>query len=71
VTKRQVIIEAKLPSRGANSYRDHASMKPFHGEAADPAAVDALLANVAQQTSFQLKRERRVVPTWVFTEIAK
>jgi hypothetical protein len=67
VAKRQVIIETKLPSRGANSYRDHASMQPLHGEVADPAAVDALLANVGKQTSFQLKRERRVVPTWVFT----
>lgn len=67
VTGRQVIVEAKLPSRGAGSYRDHASVQSFHRMEMDAATVDALLANLANQTSFELKRERRVLPTWVFS----
>jgi RNA polymerase sigma factor (sigma-70 family) len=67
---RQIIIETELPSRGAGSYKDHASVQPFHRKEMDAATLDLLLANVEKQTSFELKRERRVVPTWVFTPTA-
>jgi RNA polymerase sigma factor (sigma-70 family) len=64
---RQIIVETTLPSRGPGSYKAHASMQPFYRKDMDPAALDELLANVAKQTSLQFRRERRVVPTWVFT----
>jgi len=67
LTARQIIVETTLPSRGPGSYKAHASMQPFYRKDMDPAALDELLANVAKQTSLQFRRERRVVPTWVFT----
>ncbi|MEA2733894.1 MAG: hypothetical protein QOE14_345, partial [Humisphaera sp.] len=67
LTGRQIIVESKLPPRGASNYKDHASVQPFHTKEMDAATLDALLANIARQMSFELKREKRVMPTWVFT----
>jgi hypothetical protein len=69
LTGRAVIVETKLPGRGADSYKDHGSLKPLYGKEVDAASVDLLLSNVAKQTSFELQRERRVLPTWVFTPV--
>jgi hypothetical protein len=30
------------------------------------ADVDAVIVNVAKQTSLQFKREKRMVPTWIW-----
>ena len=67
LTRRAIIVETKLPGHGAGSYKDHSSLQPFYGEEVDAASVDLLLANLAKQTSFELRREKRVLPTWVFT----
>jgi len=67
LTARQIVVETTLPSRGPGSYKAHASMQPFYRKDMDPATMDELLANVAKQTSLEFKRERRTVPTWVFT----
>jgi RNA polymerase sigma factor (sigma-70 family) len=68
LTGRGVVVDAKLPPRGGPaSYKDHSSVKPFHRNDMDAASLDLLLANLAKQTSFEFRREKRVLPTWVIT----
>ncbi|MEA2708981.1 MAG: hypothetical protein QOF78_1582 [Phycisphaerales bacterium] len=66
-----IIFETKLPEpgRGVQNWRIDVSANPYlgGGKPMDAATIDALLANVAKQTSLVLKREKRVVPTWVST----
>jgi hypothetical protein len=67
LTNLPVIIETTLPQRDARNWRiDSSAAAYMRGRREmDAATADRLLANVAKQTSLVLKRERRVVPTWV------
>jgi hypothetical protein len=62
-----VVNEAKFPPRAAITwcYEDSVYLRA-PGAARDIAAEDEMLANLTRQTGLQFRRERRVVPTWVW-----
>ena len=72
LTNLPVVLETTLPQRDARNWRIDSSVGAYMGgrKPMNAAAVDLLLANFAKQTSLVLKRERRVVPTWVVTTTA-
>jgi hypothetical protein len=64
---RPVVIETSLPAGVTVHWQNclYFTVRPGDIGMGD-ADVDSVIANVAKQTSLQIKREKRTVPTWVW-----